>query len=123
MAQGRSGAMGLVALVLVVFGLLELSTATTYTVGDSGGWIFGVSDWPNGKNFLAGDVLVFQYSAVHHNVVAVNADGYNSCSVPPGSTTYTSGNDSITLQKGANFFLCGFPGHCSGGMKIQANAA
>ncbi|XP_011622767.1 chemocyanin [Amborella trichopoda] len=64
MAQGRSSAMGLVALVLVVFGLLELSTATTYTVGDNGGWTFGVSDWPKGKKFVAGDVLVMTSSSI-----------------------------------------------------------
>ncbi|KAL4197447.1 hypothetical protein AMTRI_Chr04g251260 [Amborella trichopoda] len=111
MAQGRSSAMGLVALVLVVFGLMELSTATTYTVGDNGGWTFGVSDWPKGKKFVAGDVLVFKYPAAAHDVVALNADGYDSCSAPPHSKTYTSGNDSITLKKGANFFLCSFGEH------------
>ncbi|ERM94118.1 basic blue protein [Amborella trichopoda] len=123
MAQGRSSAMGLVALVFVFFGLLELSTATTYTVGDSGGWTFGVSDWPKGKKFVAGDVLVFNYPAGNHNVVPVNADGYNSCSVPPGSKTYTSGEDRVTLNKGDNFYICGFADHCDAGMQIQANAA
>lgn len=31
--------------------------ATTYTVGDSTGWIFNLAGWENGKSFKAGDTL------------------------------------------------------------------
>ncbi|KAH6768341.1 hypothetical protein C2S51_013677 [Perilla frutescens var. frutescens] len=97
--------------------------ATTYTVGDASGWKFNVAGWENGKNFKAGDTLVFKYKSGAHNVVVVDKSSYDSCSVPPNTKTYTSDNDQITLAKGPNYFICGIPGHCGLGMKIAANAA
>ncbi|KAK9912226.1 hypothetical protein M0R45_036097 [Rubus argutus] len=34
-----------------------------FLVGDEKGWspYPGISDWPNGKNFTPGDVLIFKY--------------------------------------------------------------
>lgn len=46
----------LVMLCFVMHGELAES-ATTYTVGDSGGWTFSSGSWPSGKRFKAGDVL------------------------------------------------------------------
>jgi len=54
--------------------------------------------------------------------VAVDKSGYDSCVAPKGSKVYTSGADRITLVKGGNYFLCGFPGHCNLGQKIAVNA-
>ncbi|OAY75355.1 Chemocyanin [Ananas comosus] len=112
----------LVMLCFVMHGELAES-ATTYTVGDSGGWTFSSGSWPSGKRFKAGDVLMFKYNPSVHNVVAVNAAGYKSCKVPRGSKTYTSGSDSITLARGTNYFICSFAGHCQSGMKIAVTAA
>ncbi|KAK6156942.1 hypothetical protein DH2020_011190 [Rehmannia glutinosa] len=98
--------------------------AANYTVGDSSGWTFYVAGWENGKNFKAGDTLVFKYSPTAHDVVVVDKSSYDSCSVPANATTYNSGNDEISLGKGANYFICSIPGHCQPGrMKIAANAA
>lgn len=55
-------------------------------------------------------------------MVVVNKSGYDSCVAPKGSKVYTSGADRITLAKGGNYFLCGFPGHCNLGQKIAVNA-
>nr|CAB3499034.1 unnamed protein product [Digitaria exilis] len=96
---------------------------TTYYVGDSNGWSFSSPSWPNGKHFHAGDTLVFRYIPWIHNVVAVDEDGYNGCTTPPGSRTYTSGADHITLAKGDNFFICTRFGHCNLGMKLVVYAA
>ncbi|XP_077240011.1 basic blue protein-like [Tasmannia lanceolata] len=124
MAQGRGSAH--VAMAVVLLCLLvhcEIAQAATYTVGDSGGWTFNVVNWPNGKRFSAGDVLVFKYSPAIHNVVAVTRNGYSGCTTPRGSKVFKSGNDRITLARGQNFFICNFVGHCQGGMKIAVNAA
>ncbi|WJX24510.1 hypothetical protein P8452_13609 [Trifolium repens] len=96
--------------------------ADTYIVGDNKGWSFGVQNWTAGKTFKAGDVLVFKYTRVIHNVVVVDESHYNSCSAFGGSHYYFSGSTNITLTKGANYFICGTPGHCLLGMKIAVNA-
>lgn len=67
-------------------------------------------------------VVVFNYNPSFHNVVVVDSGGYNSCKTPAGATTYTSGKDHLTLSKGQNFFICNFPGHCEGNMKIAVTA-
>ncbi|KAL6001596.1 hypothetical protein ACLOJK_007341 [Asimina triloba] len=106
MAQGRGSAV--VAVAFLLLGLLFLSQtahAAVYTVGDKGGWRFNV------------------YAKANHNVVAVNGNGYNGCSTPKGAKVYQTGNDRLTLAKGQNYFICNFPGHCQGGMKIAVTAA
>ncbi|XP_020104111.1 basic blue protein-like isoform X1 [Ananas comosus] len=130
MAQGRGSAenraavrLGLAVLLCFILIQGEVAEAAVYTVGDRSGWTFNMAGWVRGKRFRAGDVLVFKYSPSAHNVVAVNAAGYNSCKAPRGSRTYTSGNDRITLARGRNYFICTFPGHCQSGMKIAAIAA
>eukprot|EP00268_Persea_americana_P019546 TRINITY_DN2002_c0_g2_i1.p2 TRINITY_DN2002_c0_g2~~TRINITY_DN2002_c0_g2_i1.p2 ORF type:complete len:131 (-),score=16.35 TRINITY_DN2002_c0_g2_i1:373-765(-) len=127
MAKGRGSAWNAVAAagVTLLFLLIhsEIAQAATYTVGDSGGWTFNVVNWPNGKRFRAGDVLVFKYNSALHNVVAVNSGGYKGCTTPTGSKVYQTGNDQIKLARGQNFFICNFVGHCQGGMKIAVNAA
>jgi hypothetical protein len=126
--------------------------AATYYVGDGNGWSLSSASWPNGKQFHAGDVLgtkranlehpvvhscctesltvcsvlrpraVFRYMTWMHNVVAVGEDGYNGCTTPAGSRTYTSGSDSVTLARGDNRFICTRYGHCYLGMKMVVNA-
>jgi hypothetical protein len=62
--------------------------------------------------------IVFKYDSSAHNVVPVNAAGYNGCTAPSGAKVYKSGND-----RGTNYFICSIPGHCQSGMKIAVNAA
>ncbi|URE46981.1 Basic blue protein [Musa troglodytarum] len=81
-----------------------------------------MDSWPRGKRFRAGDVLVFKYNPLEHNVV-VNAAGYNGCSTPRGSRVLTSGKDRLTLARGRNYFICSSVGHCQSGMKMAIVAA
>ena len=66
---------------------------------------------------------VFKYGRGAHNVVAVNAAGYKSCSAARGGRTYNSGSDRDTLARGTNYFICSVPGHCQAGMKMAVTAA
>ncbi|CAL0325067.1 unnamed protein product [Lupinus luteus] len=121
MAMGRGSAMMLLFCLFVIHS--EMVNAATYTVGDGGGWTFKTVGWPKGKNFRAGDTLVFNYNPSFHNVVVVNSAGYSSCKTPRGSKVYHSGKDQIKLSKGQNYFICNYVGHCEGGMKIAIYAA
>ncbi|KAE9596757.1 hypothetical protein Lal_00007525 [Lupinus albus] len=123
MAQGRSNS-AVIALMLLLCMLVfhsEIVHATTFQVGDAGGWTFEVSNWPSGKTFKAGDILEFNYKVNEHNLVVVNEGGYNSCT--GSGKVYNSGKDQIKLVKGKNYFICSLPGHCQRGMKIAVSAA
>lgn len=66
---------------------------------------------------------VFNYHPNMHNVMAVDENGYASCTIsPPNAPKYTSGHDEIELKAGSNYFICGIPGHCQHGMKIAVVA-
>ncbi|XP_072971874.1 basic blue protein-like [Typha angustifolia] len=110
------------ALILILLCFLLRAESAKFTVGDGSGWSFGASSWPQGKRFMAGDVLVFNYDPSVHNVVAVSSAGYSGCTTPAGAKVYSSGSDEITLVKGTNYFVCNFAGHCESGMKIAVTA-
>lgn len=60
MSKGRgSAAMNMVIVIslLCLMVLAKSTNAETYTVGGPKGWTFGIKKWPNGKSFVAGDVL------------------------------------------------------------------
>ncbi|KAK7359077.1 hypothetical protein VNO77_01023 [Canavalia gladiata] len=123
MAMGRGSACAW-ALLLCFFVLhSEIARAATYTVGDANGWTFNTVGWPKGKNFKAGDTLVFNYYPGAHNVVVVNKEGYDNCRTPKGAKVYESGKDQIKIGRGQNYFICNYPGHCESAMKIAVNAA
>lgn len=49
---------------------------------------------------------------------------YNSCNISEGTPleTFNTGNDSVKLNSyGHNLFICGFPGHCQKGQKVDIN--
>eukprot|EP00268_Persea_americana_P046378 TRINITY_DN47780_c1_g1_i1.p1 TRINITY_DN47780_c1_g1~~TRINITY_DN47780_c1_g1_i1.p1 ORF type:complete len:125 (+),score=16.70 TRINITY_DN47780_c1_g1_i1:59-433(+) len=122
MAQGIGSAQKWLVIGVTLLFLCDIAQAATYTVGDKGGWSFNLVNWPKGKSFKAGDVLMFKYNPTIHNVVAVNRNGYNGCTTPRGSKVYRTGNDNIKLVKGQNYFICNIVGHCQAGMKIAINA-
>lgn len=49
----------IVSLILVLYMVMPISSATDYTVGDTSGWSLGVdySTWTSGKTFVVGDSL------------------------------------------------------------------
>jgi len=67
---------------------------------------------------------VFNYQAGVHNAVAVSASEYRSCIVRSAAdaAATTSGTARFNLKKGANYFICGVPGHCAAGMKLRVVA-
>lgn len=47
---------------------------------------------------------------------------YKACNASSPIATHTTGNDSITIStRGHHFFLCGVPGHCQAGQKVDIN--
>lgn len=50
----------------------------------------------------------------------VTQHDFQSCNATSAIATYTSGSDSITLKRPGHFyFLCGVPGHCQAGQKVE----
>lgn len=69
-------------------------------------------------------VAVFEYNKDYHNVMLVTKKDYKSCNATKPIATYNSGNDSITITRaGHNFFMCGVPGHCAAGQKVDIRVA
>ncbi|KAG6600350.1 Basic blue protein, partial [Cucurbita argyrosperma subsp. argyrosperma] len=123
MAEGRGSAMAFTLLLCLFFMHCEMAQAKYYFVGGSKGWTFNVTNWTKGKTFRAGDVLVFNYPAMAHNVVALkNRVAYNWCLKTRDAKVYQTGKDRIRLVEGYNYFICSYPGHCRAGMKIAIKA-
>ncbi|KAF8095674.1 hypothetical protein N665_0326s0016 [Sinapis alba] len=114
-----------VALTCMVV-MLRLSKAAVYKVGDSAGWttIANVDYklWASTKTFHIGDTVLFQYNPQFHNVMRVTHAMYRNCNNSNPISTFTTGNDSVTLTNhGHHFFFCGVPGHCQAGQKLDLN--
>ncbi|GAU24889.1 hypothetical protein TSUD_116130 [Trifolium subterraneum] len=115
-----------VVLLMMIMVAAQVSNAAVYKVGDSAGWTtmgnVNYMKWAADKNFQIGDTIVFEYNAQYHNVMRVNRTMYKSCDASAPFKTFTTGNDSIRLTKGGHhFFLCGVPGHCQIGQKVDIN--
>nr|GMD88320.1 mavicyanin-like [Ipomoea batatas] len=113
--------------VLVILMLwVPASMGAVYKVGDAAGWTtIGNVDyklWSATKTFQVGDVIVFEYNPQFHNVMQVTHPMYQTCNASSPIATHTTGNDSITINThGHHFFLCGVPGHCQNGQKLDIN--
>ncbi|KAG4113158.1 hypothetical protein ERO13_D13G205900v2 [Gossypium hirsutum] len=101
---------------------------TTYTVGDNLGWTVPTSGasmyqtWANGKNFMVGDILVFNYVTGTHDVAEVTRAAYQPCNTSNLLSNFTTGPTRITLQTaGEHFYICAVPGHCAAGQKLAIN--
>ena len=69
-------------------------------------------------------VAVFTYNKQFHNVVAVSKADYKNCDASKPIATWSTGNDSVVLKTaGHHYFLCGFPGHCAAGQKVDIRIA
>ncbi|KAH1033415.1 hypothetical protein J1N35_045589 [Gossypium stocksii] len=101
---------------------------TTYTVGDNLGWTVPTSGasmyqtWANGKNFMVGDILVFNYVTGTHDVAEVARAAYQPCNTSNLLSNFTTGPTRITLRTaGEHFYICAVPGHCAAGQKLAIN--
>ncbi|XP_019168135.1 PREDICTED: mavicyanin-like isoform X2 [Ipomoea nil] len=113
-------------LVVILASVLQVSMGGVYKVGDGSGWTtIGNVDykkWAADKTFAIGDVVVFEYNPQYHDVMEVTHAMYRSCNASSPIATYTTGNDSITINSsGHHFFLCSVPGHCQSGQKVDIN--
>ncbi|MQM14367.1 hypothetical protein Taro_047295 [Colocasia esculenta] len=112
-------------LFLALAGIMATpAAAAVHKVGDAAGWtIIGnvnYTAWAASNTFHVGDTIVFQYNKQFHNVMQVDRADYRACNTQSPLATYTTGNDSIILQRaGHHFFLCGVPGHCAIGQKVD----
>ncbi|KAM7260486.1 hypothetical protein ACFE04_016227 [Oxalis oulophora] len=121
-------AMLTLVVVIMVWSVFEMShaAARVYKVGDNSGWTtignVDYKQWAATKNFKVGDIIRFEYNAQFHNVMQVTHAMYRACNVSAPLATYTTGNDSVTVTKfGHHYFLCGVPGHCQSGQKVDIN--
>ncbi|CAN6212047.1 unnamed protein product [Urochloa humidicola] len=115
-------------LVLAVAALAGVASAAVYEVGDKTGWtIMGNPNygaWAASKTFHKNDVVVFTYNKQFHNVMAVSKADYKNCNANKPIATWSTGNDSVVLNTtGHHYFLCGFPGHCAAGQKVDIRVA
>ncbi|EOA22162.1 hypothetical protein CARUB_v10002730mg [Capsella rubella] len=94
-----------------------------HKVGDSKGWtMIGVDyeAWASSRTFQVGDSLVFNYNKDFHDVTEVTHNDFKLCELSKPITRYETGSDTVTLTKpGLQHFICGFPGHCNLGQKLQ----
>lgn len=122
-AARRGSALAVAALVGAVM-WAGVAAAAVYEVGDKLGWtIMGNPDygrWAGSKKFSVGDTIVFTYNKQFHNVIAVSKADYKNCDVTKPTATWSTGKDSVVLNTtGHHYFLCGFPGHCAIGQKVD----
>ncbi|EHA8588647.1 mavicyanin [Cocos nucifera] len=109
---------------LVALASVGFSSGAVYTVGDKAGWtIIGnvnYTAWASSKSFQVGDIILFVYNKQFHNVMEVTKDDYKACNNGSPLAAHTTGNDSFTIKRrGHHFFICGVPGHCSIGQKVD----
>ncbi|ERM93586.1 mavicyanin [Amborella trichopoda] len=109
--------------LFVAFAIFQaIVFAEDYIVGDEMGWSTGVSyeDWAEGKMFLVGDTITFNYPQGQHNVVKVDGSGFKKCQEEPNNGTLTSGADKITLATPGNkWYICSVGYHCESGQKLK----
>ncbi|KAJ4722808.1 3-isopropylmalate dehydratase large subunit-like [Melia azedarach] len=92
-------------------------------MGHKEGQIYLASPYTAAASALT-DTIVFEYNNQFHNVKQVTDQDFQSCNATSAIAVYTTGSDSITLKTpGHYYFLCGFPGHCEAGQKLDIMVA
>nr|CAB3478535.1 unnamed protein product [Digitaria exilis] len=122
-AAVKMALMKALACVAVALSLIHAVTAADYVVGDpSGGWD-GKTDyksWAAAQTFAPGDTLTFKYNS-YHNVLEVTKEAFEACTTTNPITFDNSGTTTVLLtMPGTRYFICGGPGHCLNGMKMEA---
>ncbi|CAH8257920.1 unnamed protein product [Arabidopsis lyrata] len=104
-------------LVIIFFNVFAPASSASHPVE----WSLGkdYSSLATGKSFAVGDTIVFNYGA-GHTVDEVSESDYKSCTLGNAISSDSSGTTSIALKtSGPHYFICGIPGHCTGGMKLS----
>ncbi|CAL9763554.1 unnamed protein product [Musa acuminata subsp. burmannicoides] len=112
--------------IATVAAISAIAMGANYDVGGpAGSWDLATNytQWVSGKSFRVGDTLTFKYAS-SHDVLEVSSAAYSSCTTSNPISTSTGGNTVVTLNStGSRYFVCGIPGHCAGGMKLQIDVA
>ncbi|CAO2194924.1 unnamed protein product [Urochloa humidicola] len=116
----------LVACVAVALSLIQAVMAADYVVGDpAGGWDgkTNYKSWASAQTFAPGDTLTFKYNT-YHNVLEVTKEAFEACTTSNPISFDNSGTTTVLLtMPGTRYFICGAPGHCLGGMKMEIEVA
>ncbi|KAF2301344.1 hypothetical protein GH714_023092 [Hevea brasiliensis] len=116
-----------VAFGFVVVVLLQCAAAqTVHVVGDNSGWTIlqggaqAYTEWANGKNFVVGDILTFNFETNKHDVLRVQKTSFDACSSSnPIGDVITTGPVNFTLDSaGDHYYICTFSQHCQLGQKL-----
>ncbi|CAH2060060.1 unnamed protein product [Thlaspi arvense] len=110
--------------LLVLVALFGVAVGgTVHKVGDSSGWTMmgaNYEAWASSRTFQVGDSLVFEYNNDFHDVTEVTHNDFVLCESSKPLAKYETGFDTISLTKpGLQNFICGVPGHCDIGQKLQ----
>lgn len=112
--------------IAAALSLIHVVTAADYIVGNpAGGWDARTDykSWAAAQTFAPGDTITFKYNSFH-NVVEVTKDAYEACSTTNPVSYDNSGSSTIALAApGKRYFICGAPGHCQAGMKLEVDVA
>ncbi|KAL9339704.1 hypothetical protein Peur_068719 [Populus x canadensis] len=115
---------------IAVAALIHGSAAqSTHTVGDTTGWAIPPSSafystWAASQNFSVDDILVFNFAPNTHDVAKVTKADYDACNTTSPISLEANPPVRITINaSGEHYFLCNFPGHCSGGQKLMINVS
>lgn len=112
----------LMALLLAVS---RISMGVLHKIGDSAGWaVIGnpnfYGKWASARVFQLGDTILFEYDPKAHSVLEVSRSKFHGCDTTSPLTTYSTGNDTVKLKNAGHFYyICGFPGHCQAGQKVD----
>ncbi|PWA56738.1 Cupredoxin [Artemisia annua] len=109
-----------ISMMTLVISISDPRYPRTIVVGGDKGWTYGVDHqaFMNNIEMFVGDKLLFQYPIGQHDVVEVDAENFEKCTVPPGAKRHTSGKDLINIDKEKRrFFICSVKGghHCRDG--------
>lgn len=116
--------MKIVLVAIVVLFLFDAANGAEITVGGASDWGLGFNytTWASSQTFRIGDTLDFKYTQGQHNVLEVTKANYDSCGTSNPISTHATGNDKVLLTEvGTRYFICGFTGHCAGGMKLAVD--
>ncbi|ESQ27969.1 hypothetical protein EUTSA_v10019565mg, partial [Eutrema salsugineum] len=64
------------------------------------------------------------YYGAGHTVDEVSESDYKGCKLGNAISSDSSGTTTIALKtSGPHYFICGIPGHCTGGMKLSVTVS
>ncbi|KVH95952.1 uclacyanin 1-like [Cynara cardunculus var. scolymus] len=120
--MGRATMMRILTSLVAITMLVGLALAVDHDVGSpNGGWDTStdLGSWASSETFTVGDNIVFSYTP-NHNVLEVSEADFDSCSTSgPISTNALTPTTIALTAAGSRYFICGTPGHCGQGMKVE----